>query len=77
MSNNSINPQREVFKVFNNYPEILTPRDLMEMLNLSKTTVYAMLNNHIIPAYRVGCGKKWRINKCDLEEYLRFEKSYW
>lgn len=63
--------------MFTNYPEILTPRDLMEMLNLSKNTVYDMLNNRIIPAYRIGCGKKWRINKCDLEEYIRSEKSYW
>ena len=47
-----------------NYPEILKSKDLMEILNLSKNTVYSMLNNRIIPAYRVGNSKLWRINKC-------------
>lgn len=60
-----------------NYPEILSPQDIMKILNLSKNTVYSMLNNHIIPAYRIGNGKIWKINKEDFEEYLHSEKSYW
>jgi excisionase family DNA binding protein len=49
----------------------------MEILNLSKNTVYSMLNNRIIPAYRVGNSKLWRINKCDFEDYLKSFNSYW
>jgi len=59
------------------YPEILKPKDLIEILDLSKNTVYDMLNNRIIPAYRVGNSKLWRINKCDLEDYLKSFDSYW
>lgn len=59
------------------YPEILTPQDLIKILKLSKNTIYSMLNNNIIPGYRVGNGKIWRINKYDLEDYLVNENSYW
>lgn len=60
-----------------NYSEILTPQDLMKILKLSKNTVYSMLNNRIVPAYRVGNSKLWRINKCDFEDYLKSFDSYW
>ena len=59
------------------YPEILKPKDLIKILNLSKNTIYDMLNNKIIPAYRVGNNKLWRINKSDLEDYISSEKCYW
>ena len=39
------------------YPEILKPKDLIKILNLSKNTIYDMLNNKIIPAYRIGNNK--------------------
>lgn len=63
--------------MLNNYPEILTPRDIMQILQLSKNTVYSMLNNSTLPAYRIGIGKICRINKADLIDYLQKENEYW
>lgn len=52
------------------YSDILSPNDIMKILNLSNTTVYSMLREGVIPCYRVGKGKIWRINKKDLIDYL-------
>lgn len=61
-----------------NYPEILTPKDLIEILNLSRNTIYDMLRNNIISSYKVGNGKIWRINKDDLIDYLKSNNNnYW
>ena len=64
--------------MLSNYPEILTPKDLIEILNLSRNTIYDMLRNGIIPSYKVGNGKIWRINKDDLIDYLKSNNNnYW
>ena len=48
------------------YPEILT---------LFKNTAYSMLNNEIIPVYRVVNSKIWRINMGNTAQWI-YNKKY-
>ncbi|MDD3570368.1 MAG: helix-turn-helix domain-containing protein [Lachnospiraceae bacterium] len=51
------------------YPDILTPKEVMEILGISKNTLYQLINNGEIPATRLG-RKLWRIQKQALMEFL-------
>lgn len=51
------------------YPDILTPQEAMEILGIGKNLFYKLLKNGTIPAKRVG-GKVWRIAKKDLISYI-------
>ena len=44
------------------YPDILTPQEAMEILGIGKNLFYRLLKDGTIPAKRVG-GKVWRIAK--------------
>jgi excisionase family DNA binding protein len=45
----------------------LTLDEIAEHLSLGKATVYAMLNQHIIPAIKVG--KRWIVTRHAFEEW--------
>ena len=51
------------------YPDILTPKEVMEILGISKNTLYQLINNQAIPATRLG-RKLWRIQKQALMKFL-------
>ncbi|HCT64746.1 MAG TPA: DNA-binding protein [Lachnospiraceae bacterium] len=51
------------------YPDILTPKEVMEILGISKNTLYQLINNREIPATRLG-RKLWRIQKQALLDFL-------
>jgi len=51
------------------YPDILTTRDVMEILGISKELMYKLINSGQLPAYRLG-SKTWRINKTSLINHL-------
>lgn len=51
------------------YPDILTPQEAMEILGIGKNLFYKLLKDKNIPAKRVG-GKMWRIAKKDLISYI-------
>ena len=51
------------------YPDILTPQEAMEILGIGKNLFYRLLKDGTIPAKRVG-GKIWRITKGDLLLYI-------
>ncbi len=53
-----------------NYPDVLTSRDIMEILSIDKSLLYELLQSRQIPAYRIG-NKKWRVNKDSFIEYLK------
>lgn len=57
------------------YPDILTPKDVMEILSISKNTFYTMVRQNQIPAFRLGT-RSWRVKKEDLVEYLREREWY-
>ena len=54
------------------YPDILTTRDVMEILSISKNTLYHMIRDRRIPAFRLG-NRCWRFRRDDLEYYLKYE----
>lgn len=49
--------------------ELLTARDVQDMLQVDRTTIYRMAENGQLPAIRVG--KQWRFARADLERWLR------
>jgi len=54
--------------------EVLTPEDLGQYLHLSKNTVYFYLNQHYIPARKIG--NTWRVLKSELELWLKGGLSF-
>lgn len=51
------------------YPEVLTPQEVMEILGIGKNMLYELIWNGTIPAFRLG-KKKWRILRKELIAYL-------
>ena len=51
------------------YPDVLTTREVMEILDITKNLLYELIHTKQLPAYRIG-KKKWRINKNSLIDYL-------
>lgn len=50
------------------YPDVLTPYEVMEILGLSKNKVYELLKQGSLHAVRIG--HKWRITKQALISFL-------
>lgn len=55
-----------------NYPDILTGKDVMRILSISKNTLYHLIQSERLPAFRLG-KKSWRFRREDLERYLLYE----
>lgn len=55
-------------ELFKEYPDVITVKELIEMLNISKTYAYELLQTGAIPSIKVG--KSYRIFKADLISYL-------
>ena len=54
--------------MFEGYDEILTVAEVMEILYVGKNTVYRLLNEGELNAFRIG--KTWKIPKNCLEEFI-------
>ena len=54
--------------MFDNYDDILTVAEVMELLYVGKNTVYRLLQDGELRGFRIG--KTWRIPKLCLEEYI-------
>jgi excisionase family DNA binding protein len=50
-------------------PEIMTVADLAEYLRCSPTTIYRMLRNQSVPAFKMG--SDWRFNRNSIDQWLR------
>ena len=80
MGNNSVNwdpkfkKQRVITMLFN-YPDVLTPKDIMEILSISKNTLYTMIQKNDIPAFKLG-PRVWRFKKEDVIAYLEDAESF-
>jgi len=48
--------------------EVMKPREAAEYLEISKVTLYKLLNSGEIPAKKIG--KQWRISKAVLDRFL-------
>lgn len=55
--------------MFDNYPDILTPSEAMELLGIRKNLFYKLLKDGTIPAKRLG-NKVWRISKKELIHFI-------
>lgn len=52
------------------YPDFMTIREAREALGISKSTIYELIQDGKVPAFRLG-QKLWRIRKDNLLEYLK------
>ena len=57
------------------YPDVLTPKQMMEILSISKNTLYHMIQNNELPAFKLG-PKAWRFRKVDVSAYLEEATNY-
>jgi excisionase family DNA binding protein len=55
--------------MLDDYSDIMTVREAMEALGVSRSTMYLLIENRKIPAFRLG-QKLWRVRKDDLLKYL-------
>lgn len=55
--------------MLDDYPDILTPREAMEILGIRKNLLYSLIKEGKLPAKRVG-GKLWRIAKKDIVRFI-------
>ena len=51
------------------YPDVLTPREVREILSVSKNTLYRLIREERLPAFRLG-RRSWRFRKEDIRFYL-------
>ena len=54
--------------MLNEYRDILTPEELMEILNIGQNSLYKLLNSGKLKAFRLG--RSWKIPKCAVEEFI-------
>lgn len=54
----------------NDYPDVLTIVDVMEILQISRPTVYKLIQKKEIASRKIG--SQYRIKKTSVEEYLAF-----
>lgn len=54
--------------LFKDYPDMLTPPQLMEMLSMSKTSTYRLLSENVIPSIKLG--RVYRIPKVYVIQYI-------
>lgn len=65
MIKNLIKFRKELFDMEN---EIMRFEEVMEFLNIGKNTLYKLLNDGEINAFKIG--KVWKILKKSVEEYI-------
>ena len=53
--------------------EIITVEELMELLQIGKSTAYQLLDSGEIKAFRIG--RKWKIPKNEVYEYIRLKSG--
>ena len=56
------------YKMLEKYPDVLTPYDVLKILNIGRSKMYQMLKNGSIRGIRIG--RQHRIPKKILIEYL-------
>ena len=54
-------------EVFERYA-VLTPADVMSILNIGKNAVYALLNSGQLRGFRIG--RSWRVSADELEQFV-------
>lgn len=57
-----------IFAQFQDYPDMLTPPQLMKMLSMSKTNTYRLLSENVIQSIKLG--RVYRIPKVYVIQYI-------
>ena len=57
--------------MLNNYYDILTVQDLMDILFISQNKAYDLLRKGEIRGFK--CGSVWKIPRIEVEEYLNYK----
>lgn len=60
--------------MFNDFPDMLTPKDCMLALGVGRNTIYQLINSGELKAIRVG-NKLWRISRKSLNNYAKNTKK--
>ena len=54
--------------LYSEYPDIVTPDDLMQMLRIGRNAAYALIHSNAIASFRVG--RRYKITKQSVIEYI-------
>jgi len=55
-------------RLFEQFPAVLTPLEVMDILGVGKNTVYRLLNSGELQGFRVG--RSWRVSEDMLKEFM-------
>ena len=55
-------------KMFDDYPDVVTPHQLQKMLGISRSTAYSLLQNGEIKARKIG--RNYKIAKVNIIKFL-------
>lgn len=58
--------------MFDNYPDVVRPNELMEMLHIGRTKVYQLIKNESLPSRRIG--GNYFIRKIDVINFMEKDK---
>ena len=59
--------------MFNNYKDVVTVKELCEMLDIGKNTAYTLLRSNVIKSIHIG--RQLRIPKSSVVEFLEKTKE--
>lgn len=54
--------------LFAEYPDVVTPEDLMQMLRIGRNAAYALIHSRQIASFRVG--RRYKIQKQSVIAYI-------
>ena len=57
--------------MFSEFPDIVSPDELMVMLDIGRNSAYKLLQDNEIKSFRIG--KRWKIPKKEIIEYISLE----
>lgn len=67
------NPKGGNLIVINEYDDILSVEDVMEILNIGKNSAYALFRNRIIKCFQLS--GRWKIPKQSLIEFIEEKRK--
>lgn len=59
--------------MLDDYPDVLSFRQVMEIMHVGRILLLRLLNSGEIPAFKMG--KLWKVYKKDLIQYLRQDQK--
>ena len=66
---------QEVYRlVFKEYPDVLTVKQVSEMLGLCEKTIYKLIANGSLPVLKVG--RQFRIAKVNVIRYMKMLRTH-